>query len=100
MLPSIINMNLLNKATMLSKRRNTGGGRRQKAAEIERLKIPLMKIRMVDYERFHSDKEQLMKAATAWTAEPLDLDAAMDLDSLRNMLAKEYPMDSCCFLDC
>ncbi|OXU26343.1 hypothetical protein TSAR_003470 [Trichomalopsis sarcophagae] len=99
LLPSIISMSLLNKATMLSKRRNTGGGRRQKAAEIERLKIPLMRIRMVDYERFHSDKEQLMKAATAWNAEPLDLDAAMDLESLRNMLAKEYPMDSCCFLD-
>ena len=84
---------------MLAKRRNAGKPR-QKAAELERLKIPLMRIRMADYENFHSDKERLIKTATQLAAEPLDLDAAMDLDSLRNVLAKEYPMDNCCFLDC
>ena len=99
LLPSIISMSLLNKATMLSKRRHAGKPR-QKAAELERLRLPLMRIRMVDYENFHSDKERLMKTATQWHAEPLDLDATMDLVSLRNVLAKEYPMDACCFLDC
>ena len=59
-----------------------------------------MKIRMHDYENFHSDKERLIKTATNWLAEPLELDAAMDLDSLRRMLAKDLPMDNCCFLDC
>ncbi|XP_014229387.1 eye-specific diacylglycerol kinase isoform X1 [Trichogramma pretiosum] len=98
LLPSIINMNLLNKATMLAKRRNQGKPR-QKAAEVERLKLPLMKIRMHDYETFHSDKERLIKTAQTWQSEPLELDAGMDLESLRNQLSKTLPMDNCCFLD-
>ncbi|XP_058798747.1 eye-specific diacylglycerol kinase [Phymastichus coffea] len=98
LLPSIIKLSLLNKATMLSKRRNPGKPM-QKTQELERLKLPLMRIRMVDYENFHSDKERLTKTATQWATEPLELDAAMDLESLRKQLAKEYPMDSCCFLD-
>ncbi|XP_023246195.1 eye-specific diacylglycerol kinase isoform X2 [Copidosoma floridanum] len=100
LLPSVITLSLLNKATMLAKRRGFSRPRKhQKTAEPEKLKIPLMRIKMPDYENYHSDRERLVKTATLWMQEPLDLDAAMDLESLRKMLAKDYPMDTCCFLD-
>lgn len=97
LLPSIINMSLLNKATMLAKRRSSG---KPYVAKLERLKLPVMMIKMSDYETFHSDKERLKMTAIQWLADPLDLDATTDLESLRNLLAKDHPMDTCCFLDC
>ncbi|XP_012279968.1 eye-specific diacylglycerol kinase isoform X2 [Orussus abietinus] len=99
LLPSVITLSLLNQATMLAKRRSTGKPYRDVGAKLERLKLPVMRIRMSDYEAYHSDKERLKSAAVSWTAEPLDLDAATDLESLRQILAKDHPMDSCCFLD-
>lgn len=99
LLPSIINMSLLNKATMLAKRRSSGKPH-QDVAKLERLKLPVMKIKMSDYESFHSDKERLKKSAIPWLMDPLDLDATMDLESLRKLLAKDHSMESCCFLDC
>ncbi|XP_015119187.1 eye-specific diacylglycerol kinase [Diachasma alloeum] len=99
LLPSIIDIKLLNKATMLAKRRRTSKPSQNVGAKLESLKLPLMRIKMADYMAYHSDKHRLRKAAVAWRAEPLDLEATMDLESLRQMLAKEYPMDSCCFLD-
>lgn len=98
LLPSIITLKLLNKATMLAKRRNAG--KPQQDVKLDRLKLPVMKIKMSDYERYHHDKDMLKKAAVMWIADPLDLDAAMDLESLRKTLAKDYNMDTCCFLDC
>ena len=99
LLPSIINMSLLNQATMLAKRRSSGKPH-QDVAKLERLKLPVMKIKMSDYENFHSDKERLKKTAVSWFPDPLDLDATTDLESLRTLLAKDHPMDTCCFLDC
>lgn len=55
---------------------------------------------MSDYEAFHSDKERLKRSAVSWLEETLDLDATLDLESLRKILAKDLPMDACCFLDC
>lgn len=55
---------------------------------------------MSDYEAYHHNKDKLKKMAELWLAEPLDLDAATDLESLRKLLTKDYNMDSCCFLDC
>ncbi|XP_076249554.1 retinal degeneration A isoform X2 [Calliopsis andreniformis] len=97
LLPSIINLKLLNKATMLVKRRNTG--KPPPDVPLDRLKLPVMKIKMSDYERYHHDKEMLKNSATTWIADPLDLDATTDLESLRKLLAKDYNMDTCCFLD-
>ncbi|XP_017891101.1 eye-specific diacylglycerol kinase isoform X2 [Ceratina calcarata] len=97
LLPSIINMKLLNKATMLAKRRSTS--KPQQDVKLERLKLPVMRIKMSDYERYHHDKDMLKKSATTWIADPLDLDATTDLESLRKYLAKDYNMDACCFLD-
>lgn len=99
LLPSIITLSMLNKATMLAKRRSTGKPQ-QNTAKLERLKLPVMKIRMSDYETNHHDKEKLKEVAELWVADPLDLDAATDLESLRKILAKDRNMDSCCFLDC
>ncbi|XP_020293181.1 eye-specific diacylglycerol kinase isoform X2 [Pseudomyrmex gracilis] len=98
LLPSIITMSMLNKATMLAKRRNAGKPQ-QNTAKLERLKLPVMKIRMSDYETNHHDKEKLKEGAELWVADPLDLDATTDLESLRKILAKDRNMDSCCFLD-
>ncbi|XP_031838906.1 retinal degeneration A isoform X2 [Nomia melanderi] len=97
LLPSIITMKLLNKATMLAKRRTAG--RPQQDVKLERLKLPVMKIKMSDYERYHHDKEMLKKSAATWIEDPLDLDATTDLESLRKILAKDHNMDTCCFLD-
>ncbi|XP_015607660.1 eye-specific diacylglycerol kinase isoform X2 [Cephus cinctus] len=99
LLPSIITMNLLNQATMLAKRRNTSKPLQNVGAKLERLKLPVMRIKMSDYENYHSDKDRLKKAAESWLQEPLDLDATSDLESLRAILSKEHPMDTCCFLD-
>lgn len=98
LLPSIINLKLLNKATMLAKRRSSS--KPQQDVKLERLKLPVMKIKMSDYERYHHDKDMLKKSAITWIMEPLDLDATTDLESLRKILAKDYNMDTCCFLDC
>lgn len=54
---------------------------------------------MSDYETYYHDKDRLKKAAKLLIPEPLDLDATTDLVSLRNILAKNYNMDTCCFLD-
>ncbi|XP_012219138.1 eye-specific diacylglycerol kinase isoform X2 [Linepithema humile] len=98
LLPSIITLSMLNKATMLAKRRNTGKPH-QNPARLERLKLPVMKIKMSDYETHHHDKETLKKVAEVWVTEPLDLDATTDLETLRKLLVKDYNMDACCFLD-
>lgn len=83
---------------MLAKRKNAS--KPQQDVKLERLKLPVMKIKMLDYERYHHDKDMLKKAATTWIADPLDLDATTDLESLRKILAKDHNMDTCCFLDC
>ncbi|XP_070162667.1 eye-specific diacylglycerol kinase isoform X2 [Polyergus mexicanus] len=98
LLPSIITLSMLNKATMLTKRRNAGKPN-QNVAKLERLKLPVMKIKISDYETYYHDKERLKEAAELWLAEPLDLDATTDLETLRKLLAKDYNVDSCCFLD-
>lgn len=83
---------------MLAKRRSSS--KPQQDVKLERLKLPVMKIKMSDYERYHHDKDMLKKSAITWIVEPLDLDATTDLESLRKILAKNYNMDTCCFLDC
>ncbi|KAG5327343.1 DGK2 kinase, partial [Pseudoatta argentina] len=98
LLPSIITLSMLNKATMLAKRRNTGKPH-QHTARLDRLKLSVMRIKMSDYEAYHHNKEMLKDVAESWFAEPLELDAATDLESLRKLLTKDYNMDSCCFLD-
>ncbi|XP_039274914.1 eye-specific diacylglycerol kinase-like, partial [Nilaparvata lugens] len=58
--PSIISMNLLNKAPMLAKRR--GGKANIPQATLEQLKVTVQRINMADYEQHHYDKELLKQA--------------------------------------
>ncbi|XP_057339861.1 eye-specific diacylglycerol kinase isoform X2 [Microplitis mediator] len=97
-LPSIMEIKLLNQATMLVKSRGKSTAKTQ-GDKLESLKLQIMRIKMRDYETFHSDKDRLIGAAVPLTPEPLDLDATMDLESLRKLLAKDYNMDNSCFLD-
>lgn len=99
LLPAIITLSLLNKATMLVKRRNVGKYHHD-IAKLNRLKLPVMKIKMSDYKTYYHDKDRLKEVAKVWLAEPLDLDAMTDLETLRKLLAKDHNMDSCCFIDC
>lgn len=84
---------------MLAKRR-TAGKSHQHIARLDRLKLPVMRIKMSDYEAYHHNKDRLKEVAELWLTEPLDLDATTDLESLRKLLTKDNNMDSCCFLDC
>jgi len=84
---------------MLAKRRNAGKPH-QNTARLDRLKLPVMKIKMSDYEMYHHDKDRLKEVAELWLPESLDLDATTDLETLRKLLAKNCNVDPCCFLDC
>jgi diacylglycerol kinase (ATP) len=84
---------------MLAKRRNAGKPHHN-TTRLDRLKLPVMKIKMSDYERYHHDKDRLKEVAELWLPEPLDLDATTDLETLRKLLAKNCNVDPCCFLDC
>lgn len=57
--PSIINLSLLNKATMLSKRK---GGKAPPQTALDNLKINVNIISMGDYEQHHYDKNLLAQA--------------------------------------
>lgn len=59
LLPSIIDLSLLNKATMLAKRK---GGKPAPATALENLKVNLHMINMSDYEQHHYDKDLLTQA--------------------------------------
>lgn len=98
MLPSIINLSKLNQATMLAKRRNTAK-QKQDVAALERLNMTVMRIKMAEYVAYSQDKEKLKKIAKALMPEPLDMDAATDLATLRNILGKSHNIEACCFLD-
>lgn len=58
--PSVIKLNLLNKATMLSKRKSGKSNVPQTA--LDNLKINIHRIAMNDYEQHHYDKDLLVQA--------------------------------------
>lgn len=99
LLPSIISLSLLNKATMLAKRRKSSRAARDDG-QLESLALKVMRIQMSDYETYQLDKDQLKASAKLWLPEPLHLDVTTDLESLRKAMAKDCRMDDCCFLDC
>lgn len=59
--PSIINLSLLNKATMLAKRK---GGKAPPQTALDNLKLTINIINMNDYEQHHYDKNLLAQAGT------------------------------------
>lgn len=58
--PSVINLTLLNKATMLSKRK--GGKPNVPQTALDNLNITINRISMNDYEQHHYDKDLLAQA--------------------------------------
>ncbi|XP_075234118.1 retinal degeneration A [Lycorma delicatula] len=82
--PSIISMNLLNKAPMLAKRR--GGKSNVPQATLEQLKVTISKISMADYEQHHYDK-QLLKQAAVSLGE-IEINPVADLEQVRQIVNK------------
>ncbi|XP_039294831.1 LOW QUALITY PROTEIN: eye-specific diacylglycerol kinase-like [Nilaparvata lugens] len=82
--PSIIQMNLLNKAPMLAKRR--GGKANIPQATLEQLKVTVQRINMADYEQHHYDKELLKQAAI--TMGSIEVNPVSDLEQVRQMVNK------------
>ncbi|XP_017783280.1 PREDICTED: eye-specific diacylglycerol kinase isoform X2 [Nicrophorus vespilloides] len=96
--PSIIKLSLLNKATMLAKRK---GGKVMElpADQLSPVTLPILKISMSDYEMNHYDKDLLTQAAQ--NVGQLDINPASDLDQIRgeiNKLLGESNRDWC-FVD-
>ena len=60
--PAIINLQLLNQAPVLAKRR--GGMERNRAPIVETLKMNVKRISMADYEMHHYEKEALQSSGT------------------------------------
>ncbi|KAF2903245.1 hypothetical protein ILUMI_02941 [Ignelater luminosus] len=100
--PSVINLTLLNKATMLSKRK--GGKPNVPQTALDNLNITINRISMNDYEQHHYDKDLLAQAAISIGA--IEVSPTSDLEQVRLLVnkfledCKEVPkiMDWC-FLD-
>ncbi|XP_044731224.1 eye-specific diacylglycerol kinase isoform X2 [Chrysoperla carnea] len=82
--PSIIKMTLLNKATMLAKRRGAKSNTPQ--ATLDQMKINVQRISMIDYEQHHYDKELLTQAA--FTVGLIEVNPASDLEQVRAQINK------------
>ncbi|XP_054261005.1 eye-specific diacylglycerol kinase-like isoform X3 [Macrosteles quadrilineatus] len=115
--PSIITMNLLNKAPMLAKRR--GGKPNVPQATLDQLRVTVYRISMADYEQHHYDKT-LLKQAEDQRREPIrgaikmgeiEVAPVADLEQVRQMVNKlqensSEPSENCpklspdwCFVD-
>lgn len=98
--PSIITLSLLNKATMLAKRKGPKAGATQ--AALEDLHVKLHRINMGDYEQHHYDKELLMQAAIH--IGNIDVNPLADLEQVRVIVARFLEENPCvgpdwCFVD-
>ncbi|XP_046395493.1 eye-specific diacylglycerol kinase isoform X2 [Ischnura elegans] len=82
--PSIISMTLLNKASMLAKRK--GGKANNQQATLEQLKLTVNKINMSDYEQHHYDKDLLKQAAISLGT--IEVSPTADLEQVRNLINK------------
>ncbi|KAK9722559.1 Ankyrin repeats (3 copies) [Popillia japonica] len=98
--PSIITLSLLNKATMLAKRRGPKAGVTQ--AALDDLHVKLHRISMGDYEQHHYDKELLMQAAVH--VGNLNVNPLADLEQVRTQVNRFLEENPCvtpdwCFVD-
>ncbi|XP_071452810.1 eye-specific diacylglycerol kinase isoform X2 [Hetaerina americana] len=82
--PSIISMTLLNKASMLAKRK--GGKANNQQTTLEQLKLTVNKINMSDYEQHHYDKDLLKQAAISLGT--IEVSPTADLEQVRNLINK------------
>lgn len=121
LMPSIITIGLLNKATMLSKRK--GGKPNVTQTALDNLKIDVHRISMTDYEQYHYDKNLLSQAGNVASYQPVDsfvklvcvainigkleVNPTSDLEQIRDLVNrllnnyKDLPkLSDWCFLDC
>ncbi|KAL0273107.1 UNVERIFIED_CONTAM: hypothetical protein PYX00_005861 [Menopon gallinae] len=80
--PSIITLSLLNKASMLVKRKS--GQTQFPQAALEQVKVSVQKIGMSDYEQHHYDKDLLAQAASEIGM--LEVSPGADLEQVRNLI--------------
>ncbi|KAL1460086.1 hypothetical protein WDU94_012025 [Cyamophila willieti] len=82
--PSIITLNLLNKAPMLAKRK--GSKTTVQPITLEPMKLSVQKISMYDYETNHYDKNLLRQKATCLGE--IEVSPVIDLEQVRKMVNK------------
>uniref|UniRef100_A0A8D8M3J0 Diacylglycerol kinase n=1 Tax=Cacopsylla melanoneura TaxID=428564 RepID=A0A8D8M3J0_9HEMI len=82
--PSIIMINLLNKAPMLTKRK--GSKTTVQPTTLEPMKLSVQKISMYDYETNHYDKNLLRQKATCLGE--IEVSPVIDLEQVRKMVNK------------
>ncbi|PNF21722.1 Eye-specific diacylglycerol kinase [Cryptotermes secundus] len=88
--PSIISMTLLNKASMLAKRK--GGKTNIQQTALETLKVNVDRINMSDYEQHHYDKELLKQAAMPLLV--IEVNPVSDLEQVRKLINKQLEENS------
>ncbi|XP_017139867.1 eye-specific diacylglycerol kinase isoform X4 [Drosophila miranda] len=84
--PSIIEIELLNKALMLTKCKNGRGD--VQVNPLEKLQLNILRITMQQYEQYHYQREMLSKLANKLGQ--IEIDSQCDLDHVRNMLNAKF----------
>ncbi|XP_046802788.1 eye-specific diacylglycerol kinase isoform X2 [Lucilia cuprina] len=84
--PCIIEVDLLNKAVMLAKRKQGRGD--VQVNPLERLQLVILRVTMDQYERHHYDKPMLRKLANKLGI--VEIDSQCDLEQVRNMLNEKF----------
>ncbi|XP_037029627.1 eye-specific diacylglycerol kinase isoform X3 [Bradysia coprophila] len=82
--PSIIELNLLNKAVMLAKKKP--GRTNVQLSGFEPLFVSIHKISMTDYEQYHYDKDRLSQSAI--NLGNIEVNPISDLEQIRNVINK------------
>ncbi|XP_017083823.1 eye-specific diacylglycerol kinase isoform X17 [Drosophila eugracilis] len=84
--PSVIEIELLNKALMLSKRKHGRGD--VQVNPLEKMQLHILRVTMQQYEQYHYDKEMLRKLANKLGH--IDIESQCDLEHVRNMLNAKF----------
>uniref|UniRef100_A0A1I8NMW2 Diacylglycerol kinase n=1 Tax=Stomoxys calcitrans TaxID=35570 RepID=A0A1I8NMW2_STOCA len=85
--PCIIEMELLNKAIMLAKRKQRGQGDIQ-VNPLEVLNLLVLRVTMDQYERYHYEKDMLRKLANKLGQ--IEIESQCDLEHVRNVLNSRF----------
>ncbi|XP_039152824.1 eye-specific diacylglycerol kinase isoform X8 [Drosophila simulans] len=84
--PSVIEIELLNKALMLSKRKHGRGD--VQVNPLEKMQLHILRVTMQQYEQYHYDKEMLRKLANKLGQ--IEIESQCDLEHVRNMLNTKF----------
>ncbi|XP_070075233.1 eye-specific diacylglycerol kinase isoform X3 [Drosophila takahashii] len=84
--PSVIEIELLNKALMLSKRKHGRGD--VQVNPLEKMQLNILRVTMQQYEQYHYDKEMLRKLANKLGQ--IEIESQCDLEHVRNMLNTKF----------